>query len=104
MLAPLIFPLPSAILSPGMQQGRTQCSLLLPPSTGKRLSCTGWVLQLCHHSEVAPLGTAWQLFPPLGKETHSSCPLLTFGDADLEKQAFGRFACSAFVQERESES
>lgn len=42
------------------------------------------------HSEVALLGTAWQLFSPLGKETLSSCLLLTFGDANLEKQALGR--------------
>lgn len=76
----------------------------LPPCTAKRLSCTGWVLPLCHHSEAAPLGTAWQLFSPLGKETLSSCPLLTFGDAHLEKQALGGLACSEFVQECESES
>lgn len=76
----------------------------LPPSTGKRLSCAGWVLQLCHHSEVAPLGTAWQLLPPLGKETLSSCPLLTFGNADLEKQVLGRLAYFEFVQEYEAES
>lgn len=62
----LIFTLPSTILSPGMQKGRTQGFLLLYCSQHwKEAELQGWVLQLCHHSEVAPLGTAWQLFSPL---------------------------------------
>lgn len=70
----------------------------LSPSTGERLSCAGWVLWLCHHCEMAPLSTACQLLSPLAKETLSSCSLLTFGNADLEKQALGGLACSEFVQ------
>lgn len=53
---------------------------------------------------MAPLGTACQLLSPLGTEMLSSCPLLTFGDADLEKQALGGIACSKFVQGCESVS
>lgn len=54
------------LLSPGMQKGRTQGFLLLYCSQHwKEAELQGWVLQLCHHSEVAPLGTAWQLFSPL---------------------------------------
>lgn len=73
----------------------------LPPSTGERLSCTGRVLRLCHHSDgtsghslLAAL-TPWQ-------GVAFFLLLHTFRDADLEKQSVGGPAYSKFVQGHES--